>query len=148
MAFGRELQQEREARGVSLEAIAEATKVPSRYLLALEQDEYEHLPGGVFNKGIVRSYCQHLGLHENEWLERLPATTSDESSPDWAEFAENVQRNRVPSGPRMGLRWWGVLLMGLALAGAGWVAWKYVVQPRVLKSGNSHLAKTTVTFAG
>jgi cytoskeleton protein RodZ len=139
LAFGTELQQQREHRGISLESIAEATKVPARYLFALEQDELQNLPGGVFNKGIVRSYCQHLGLDEQRWLARLPTTSPDEGSPDWVEFAENVQRNRVPSGAHMGLRWWGVLLMALVLAGAGWVAWQYVVQTKVFKTAHKQM---------
>jgi hypothetical protein len=36
------------------------------------------------------------------------------------------------SGSR--LRWWGVLLMLLALGALAWAAWKYVVRPRVLQS--------------
>lgn len=128
---------EREAREVSLESVAEGTMVPLHHLQALEQDRFDELPGGVFTKGIVRSYCQFLGLDAEAWLERLAASADNESSPSWSEFAENVQRNRVSSGPRMGLRWWGVLLMLLALAGVSWATWRYVVQPRVFRQTNA-----------
>jgi hypothetical protein len=58
--------------------------------------------------------------------------TQQENSPEWAEFAETIRRNRVPEGRPVGIRWWGVLVMVMALAAASWVAWQYVVQPQVL----------------
>lgn len=131
MSFGTELREERERRGVHLSVIAERTKVAERYLRALEEDAHDQLPGGIFNKGIVRGYCQQLELDEEEWLGRFAASfESPGTEPDWNTFAENVKRNRELGGasPR---RWWGVLLMLLALIALGWVAWHYVVKPRM-----------------
>ena len=54
--FCDELRWERERRQVSIEKISDETKVSSRHLQALEAGEYGALPGGVFRKGIVRSY--------------------------------------------------------------------------------------------
>ncbi len=130
MSFGRELQLERQRRRITLESIAEGTKVPTRHLRALEQEDYAQLPGGVFNKGIVRSYCRHLGLDEQEWLDRFPAADT-EAEPDWASFAENVRRNRQFARARTRRRWFGVLAMLLLLGALGWAVWHFVVQPRV-----------------
>jgi cytoskeletal protein RodZ len=132
LAFGRELQLERERQGISLEAIAESTKVPHRHLQALELDQLDLLPGGIFAKGIVRSYCRHLGLDEQEWLQRFPSVFQQDATPEWAEFAENVSRNRTPQAGAMRVRWLGVLLMAAALGVLSWVAWQYVVQPQVV----------------
>ncbi len=132
VSFGRELQLERQRRHITLESIAEGTKVPTRHLRALEQEEYEQLPGGVFNKGIVRSYCRHLGLDEQEWLQRFPNVAAAEPEPDWASFAENVRRNREFRNSRTRRRWMGVIVMLLLLGGLGWAAWKYVLEPKVL----------------
>ncbi len=132
LAFGRELQRERERRGISLDAVADGTKVAPRYLRALESDDVNNLPGGIFNKGFVRSYCRFVGLNEDEWLQRFartaPATNEDV---DWAEFAENVKRSRIQTSPAMRRRWWGVLLMLVALAAAAWALWHYVLQQRL-----------------
>jgi cytoskeletal protein RodZ len=62
MSFGEELRRERELREISLREVAEATKINLRYLEALERNEFEHLPGGVFNKGFVRAYAQFIGV--------------------------------------------------------------------------------------
>ena len=68
--FGEALRKEREARGVALETITRITKISNRHLLALEHEQFDALPGGVFNKGIVRGYARVVGLDEEVWLER------------------------------------------------------------------------------
>jgi cytoskeletal protein RodZ len=60
--FGDELRRERELRQISLREISEAAKISLRYLEALETNEFEHLPGGVFNRGFVRAYSQFIGI--------------------------------------------------------------------------------------
>jgi cytoskeleton protein RodZ len=135
MAFGKELQLERERRKISLASIAEGTKVPEKHLLALEQEEFEQLPGGVFSRGIVRSYCRYVGLNEDEWLQRFPAAPEIDDTQAFAEFASNVKRNRIRTNPHMHMRWWGVLLMLGAVGALSWVTWKYVVKTQV--SGSS-----------
>jgi cytoskeleton protein RodZ len=64
--FGERLRREREMRGVSLDEIANATKIGTRSLKALEQEEFGKLPGGIFNKGFVRSYAKFLGMDEDQ----------------------------------------------------------------------------------
>ncbi len=131
MAFGAELQLERERRHISLASIAEVTKVPTRHLQALETERFDILPGGIFTKGILRSYCRQVGLDEDEWLGRMPGQMQPEADPEWTQFAENVSRTRVQQGPRMFWRWWGVLAMLVAVAALGWCAWVFAVRQQV-----------------
>src|SRR5260370_9269840 len=49
-------------RGITLEEIAKATKIGARSLRAVETEDFEKLPGGIFNKGFVRSYARYLGI--------------------------------------------------------------------------------------
>lgn len=64
--FGERLRREREMRGISLDEIAAATKIGTRALKALEDQEFEKLPGGIFNKGFVRAYAKFLGIDEDQ----------------------------------------------------------------------------------
>jgi cytoskeletal protein RodZ len=66
--FGERLKRERELREVSLEEITSATRIGPRFLEALENEEWEKLPGGVFNRGFVRSVARYLGLDEESFL--------------------------------------------------------------------------------
>ena len=130
--FGRDLREEREGRGMALEDVARATRFSVRHLQSLEADLFDELPGGVLRKGIVRSYCRHMGLDEELWLERFAESGGlDESEPDLAQFAENVHRARLESMPQVRRRWWGVVVLVLALLVLAFAVWHFVVQPRV-----------------
>jgi cytoskeleton protein RodZ len=65
-AFGERLRRERELRGISLDEIAAATKIGTRLLRALEDEQFDLLPGGIFNKGYVRAYARHLGIDDEQ----------------------------------------------------------------------------------
>lgn len=133
VGFGRDLQQQRVKRGVELEAIAASTRVSIRYLRALEDERSSDLPGGVFNKGILRSYCEVVGLEEREWMDRFAASELNASTePDWATFAESVRQNRLSTSGAQRRRWFGVVLMILGLAALAWVAWHFTVRPHLI----------------
>jgi cytoskeletal protein RodZ len=63
--FGEHLRREREMRGVSLDEISAATRISTRFLEAIEKDQWDQLPGGVFNRGFIRSIARFLGLDED-----------------------------------------------------------------------------------
>jgi cytoskeleton protein RodZ len=130
--FGEDLRKERESRGISLSSIVDATKITSRHLAALEGNQFNELPGGVFNKGIVRSYARMVGLDEEAWVGRF-MTEYEQSGQlknddaDWINFAENVGKSRkTEARPKMRLRWAGVGMLVLLLGGLGWFVWHYV----------------------
>ncbi len=86
--FGETLRKEREKRGITLEAVSDGTKIGSRFLRALETEQFDQLPGGVFNKGFVRAYARHVGLDEEKVIADYlsaaglnVATTPDASVP-------------------------------------------------------------------
>ncbi len=64
--FGERLRREREMRHISLDEIAATTKVGTRLLRALEDEQFDQLPGGIFNKGYVRAYAKHVGIDEDQ----------------------------------------------------------------------------------
>jgi hypothetical protein len=76
-SFGETLKRQRELREISLRQISEATKINIRYLEALEQNHFEILPGGLFNKGFIRAYAAYVGLDGeamvNSYLSELAA---------------------------------------------------------------------------
>ena len=122
----------RESRQISLETICAMTKVSVRHLEALEGGRLAELPGGVFRKGILRSYVTAVGLEEETWLERFEKTLHDTGAAittenDWVEFAENVRRNRGGADSQSNARWIGVAVMLLCLVVLGWGVWKFVL---------------------
>jgi len=147
--FGQDLRKEREARGIAIESITDATKISSRHLLALEEEHFDTLPGGVFNKGIVRSYARVVGLDENAWVNRFMSAYQQsgqlkDDDASWIEFAENVSKARVDDAPRpdMRLRWAGVALLLVLLSALGWFVWHYVSHRISSAHGAGHLSMT------
>lgn len=72
--LGAYLSQLREERGPSIEELARVTRVSSRYLEALEREDFAQLPAPVFTKGYIRAYCQALGVPVEEALSRYSET--------------------------------------------------------------------------
>src|ERR1700681_4304904 len=82
--FGESLKREREMRGVSLEEISAATRIATRFLQAIENEQWDQLPGGVFNRGFVRAVAHYLGLNEeNIVAEYVLAVNDRQSVPVW-----------------------------------------------------------------
>lgn len=65
-AFGDKFRKAREQRSLTLEDVSNVTKIGSRMLQAIEDERFERLPGGVFNKGFIRAYAKHLGLNDED----------------------------------------------------------------------------------
>lgn len=66
--FGESLRRERELRGTTLPELSNATKISLRYLRAIENNQFERLPGGIFNRGFVRAVARYLRLDESHWV--------------------------------------------------------------------------------
>ncbi|HEX8649762.1 MAG TPA: helix-turn-helix domain-containing protein [Pyrinomonadaceae bacterium] len=82
-SFGEQLRLAREARGISLREISEQTRISTRYLEAIEADDYKRLPGGIFNKSFIKAYAKYIGYDEQEALEAYMRTARDQgASPD------------------------------------------------------------------
>ena len=130
--FGEDLRKERLARGVALEDISAVTKITQRHLIALEQERFRLLPGGILSKGIVRGYAGALGLDAQDWTERFlrACDASGQMSDDergWTTFASNVGKARIlhREAVEVRLRWLGAILMLLAVAAGGFLAFRY-----------------------
>ncbi|HLK70295.1 MAG TPA: helix-turn-helix transcriptional regulator [Bryobacteraceae bacterium] len=58
----------RRNRGISLEQIAESTKISVRLLEAIEQGEFRKLPGGIYNTSYIRQYAKAIDYDESAIL--------------------------------------------------------------------------------
>ena len=130
--FGEDLRMERLSRGIALEDITAVTKISQRHLLALEQDRFRMLPGGILSKGIVRGYASAVGLDQNDWTERfIKAYAASGQMLDedrsWLEFAANVGKARTQRSDTVErrLRWIGVILLLLVAAAGAALAVRY-----------------------
>jgi len=129
VSFGERMKREREMRGVKLEEIAESTKIGKRNLVALEQEQFDQLPGGIFNKGFVRAYAKYLGLDEEQAVNDFMAASANYDQPvalqppptSWVKPPVMLSDEALR---RRNLLW--VLLAAVLLVGGfiGWFYWK------------------------
>jgi transcriptional regulator with XRE-family HTH domain len=117
--FGEHLKREREMRGVSLEEVSAATRISTRFLEAIESDRWESLPGGVFNRGFIRSVARYLGLDEDSMVAEYALETRG-----------RVETGVVPDPPMEMPRNWkpaivAAIVLVVILAGVGFAYARY-----------------------
>ncbi len=121
-SFGEHLRREREMRGVSLEEIVATTKIGRRLLLALEEEQFDLLPGGIFNKSYVKAYAKCVGINEDEAVAEY-MKAANEAPPDTRVIAQqhaSIHSNRPMQ--RSGFPVLPVLILVVVVAGGigGW----------------------------
>ncbi len=120
--FGERMQREREMRGITIEEISESTKIGSRSLRALEAEDFDKLPGGIFNKGFVRAYARYLGIDEEQAVADFVSAYGDYQQqlpiPPEAALPTAEAESEPPSI--------NILLVGVlvVLLGLGFGAWR------------------------
>jgi cytoskeleton protein RodZ len=132
--FGERLKRERELREVSLKEVTAGTRIGPRFLEALENEEWEKLPGGVFNRGFVRAIARYLGLDEENLLAEYDMARGEQNMP-----APQPYENQLPRPPV-----WVPMLAVLALLAvvAGLIAggiygWRRYAAHRAAKQSSS-----------
>ena len=131
ISFGNKLREAREERAVSLDAIAEDTRIGRRFLDALERGDLEALPGGPFDKGYIRSYAEFLGIEPQPFLDAYSAETraratqesDEEMLAEFSRLADQQSRTNHRGGTRSrsrGMRFVLALASLALMAGIGW----------------------------
>ena len=67
--IGAILVEERTRQGLELDALEERTKIRAKYLRALENEEWDVLPGAAYVRGFLRTYAGELGLDADELVD-------------------------------------------------------------------------------
>ena len=140
--FGERLKRERELREVSLNEIAAATRIAPKFLEALENEQWNKLPGGVFGHGFVRSIARYLGLNEEDLLSEYDMALGEAAAP-----VNQKPEERIPSPPK-----WipvaAVLLLVAALVGlvfGGRYAWRIFAARRAAKKSSAVVGTRPLT---
>lgn len=115
--LGERLRAAREEQGISLAQAAAETRILQRYIVALEDGDYQHLPGDVYARGFIRNYAQYLDLPVEELIElyRRDRGASEPIRVVPVTSAPRVRGVFVPS-------FFGVFFVVLALVGLTYLA--------------------------
>jgi cytoskeleton protein RodZ len=125
--FGAQLKLEREKQGVTLEEISLSTKIGTRMLRALEEEHFDQLPGGIFNKGFIRAYARCIGMDEDQAVADYLAATG--ATPLSNKFENNDQAPILEPPSREGNSAaglpWGAFAVVLLIVALGFAAWGF-----------------------
>jgi Helix-turn-helix domain/RodZ C-terminal domain len=112
--IGTSLRDARERQGIELSRIERETRIRTRYLKALEDEQFDVLPGAAYAKGFLRTYAEFLGLDGERFVDefntRFPATEEPPALPPTA-----FRRRRLALDARL-----LVLPFAVLLALIGW----------------------------
>jgi len=152
-SFGTWLRAQREARGVSMDAIAEGSKISRRYLEALEHDRFDALPAPVFVRGFLREYARIVGLDPDEvvnfYLLARPAASRERAGPGQASppSRERPSPRRSSSLVAYGGLLAALVVIVVAIAAAiSWWAGRRTAE-QAPASGGAHSPRATVAAA-
>lgn len=81
-SLGQKLKDERTRQGKQIRTIAEELRIGSRYLEAIEADDWKQLPGGFFNRSFIRQYAVALGFDPSLIEQEFGSTMRPESASD------------------------------------------------------------------
>src|SRR5579875_1411786 len=113
-ANGDRLRRERTRRRLTLAQVAQATRIRERYLVAIENDDFDELPGPVFTVGFIQIYARFLGFEPEPFVHafkgRIEDNSSEQPRPDSAAGAYPSSRSRALVVPAVFV----VLLLALA----------------------------------
>src|ERR1019366_2358962 len=106
---------------VSLDEISAATRIATRFLQAIENEQWDQFPGGVFNRGFVRAVAHYLGLdEENIVAEYVLAAGDRQSVPVWTGSPPAV------TAEQPWLAWIIAAVMVVALLAGGWFGARHI----------------------
>lgn len=117
---GGQLRAAREAQGLSLGEIAERTRIPTRHLTALENDDHQGLPAATYSSGFVKTYARLLGLDGQELAQQFRGELTH-AAPRIA-YQEVYQPADPARTPSRGLVW--VSLLAVVALVLGFLYWR------------------------
>lgn len=87
--IGEQLRKAREAKGLSISDIEKATKIQSRYLEAIENNDFDKLPGDFYVRAFIRQYAQIVGLDGKELLSQYQGEVANEVTSEVSQPEES-----------------------------------------------------------
>jgi cytoskeleton protein RodZ len=123
--FGERLKRERELRGISRDDICTATRISTRFLEALENEQWASLPGGIFNRGFLRAVARFLGLDEDDLLAEYDLAMNKPGS--LVESSVALPGPPEPAPARYRFAVLGLLCVTVLIV-TGWLGWRWHYQ--------------------
>src|SRR5258706_9353291 len=121
-SLGQQLKQAREERGLTIKQIAEGTHIGTPFLQAIESDNYESLPGGIFNRAFVRKFASQVGFDQEQAVklydEQLVEMGGEPVKTSYLGLGDEMEAKSSSSGNGLLLALIAVIVLGAILYAA------------------------------
>src|SRR3990172_8580772 len=128
MTIGEFLAENRRKQGKSIRDVEKATKIAGKYIEAIENNQFDAIPGNVYAKGFIRNYADFLGVEFEPLLRQFRLEFEEKKTPETVKgytFVDISQRPNVGQRIIVGavIRFFLILLViwlwGFSLGGPG-----------------------------
>lgn len=106
--IGDALRERRMALKIDVHEVEQKTKIRAKYLRALENEEYNLLPGPAYVKSFIRTYADYLGIDSRELID-IYKHSYEHAEEEGAVFGARIERGIGESGRRR--RWIAALVV-------------------------------------
>src|SRR5882762_6540816 len=104
--LGETLRAQREKKGITLEQAASDTHIREKFLKALEDSDYQTLPGTVYTKGFLRNYAEYLELPTEELVVQFHQERDLPDAPRTFKPLNPLERRSLIFTPAVLVPWW------------------------------------------
>src|SRR5262245_21063517 len=141
--LGQQLKQFREEKGISLNEISESTHIGIRVLQAIENDAYDVLPGGVFNRAFVRKFAKEVGFDEEQAVSLYEEQLEEQGGEPERTYQLGVEEfeARPTSGNGLLLSFVALIILG----GLAYAAYQYFTPADVESARRAAVAENVPT---
>ena len=121
---GQALRAAREKAGIDIPTLSFELRIPKNYLRALEDENYDELPGKTYGYGYIKSYCKFIGIDDQPFLDTYKMRTSMGREEPKYHFPDEALEPRM-SGAMMAMLVVLVMLSGYI----GWQVYERLEAP-------------------
>ncbi|AKP68199.1 helix-turn-helix domain-containing protein [Companilactobacillus ginsenosidimutans] len=93
--IGQKLRNARIKKGYTIDDLQQVTKIQKRYLIAIEEGQFDHLPGDFYVRAFIKQYCEAVGLSSDELLDEYKAEIPDSQPHETVQTEETTKKRSI-----------------------------------------------------
>ena len=113
--IGATLKSERKARGYSIEDISEKTRIPKSFIISLENNEFNKLPGIGYIPGFIRNYCKAIKIDPSNFIKSFKSSVAISEEKPIYNFPVQALVPKLPGST--------IAMFSVLLVLVGYISW-------------------------
>ncbi|GEN44985.1 helix-turn-helix domain-containing protein [Alkalibacillus haloalkaliphilus] len=148
MELGQRLKEAREEKGITIEQLAESTKIQKRYLTAIEDHQWDTIPGNFYVRAFVREYADAVGLSGDELITEYANELPSGDDRTYEYMTPSRKNSKAQKASNQIFTLLPKLLVFLLIIGIGFAIWYSIVnyiQPAITDGENEQPSQEIIT---